>query len=96
LVPVKLPDYTDACYAKENEGKKACDYPKDVLFKIAHAKLKDTAPDAYALLSAMSYTDKDQIAMIADVELNKMSAADAAKTWIEKNEAVWSKWIPAK
>ncbi len=23
LVPVKLPEYTDACYAKENEGKKA-------------------------------------------------------------------------
>ncbi len=93
LVPVKLPDYTDACYAKENEGKKNCDYPKDVLFKIANAKLKDQAPDAYALLKNLSYTDTDQIAMIADVELNKKSPADAAKAWIEKNEAVWSKWL---
>ncbi len=65
-----------------------------MLFKIANAKLKDTAPDANALLSNMRYTDKDQIAMIADVELNKMSAAEAAKTWIEKNEAVWSAWLP--
>ena len=93
LVPVKLPDYTEACYAKENEGKKNCDYPKDVLFKIANAKLKDQAPDAYAFLKAMNYSDNDQIAMIADVELNKKSAADAAKAWIEKNEAVWSKWL---
>ena len=94
LVAVKLPDYTDDCYAEANAGKKACDYPQDVLFKIGNAKLKEAAPDAYALLSNMTYAAADQIAMIADVELNKKSAADAAKAWVEKNEAVWSKWLP--
>lgn len=94
LVPVKLPDYTAECYAEANAGKKACDYPKDVLFKIANAKLKETAPEAYQLLKNMSYTDTDQIAMIADVELNGKTPADAAGAWIEKNETVWSKWLP--
>jgi glycine betaine/proline transport system substrate-binding protein len=94
LTAVKLPEWTADCYSEANVGKKACDYPQDVLFKVANARLKDTAPDAYTLLKNMNYTDADQIAMIADVELNKKSPADAAKSWIEKNEAVWSKWLP--
>ena len=91
---MKLPEWTAECYREANAGKKACDYPQDVLFKIANAKLQDTAPDAFALLKNMNYTDADQIAMIADVELNKKTPADAAKGWVEKNEAVWSKWLP--
>lgn len=94
LVAVKLPAWTAECYGEANAGKKACDYPQDVLFKIANARLAETAPDAFALLKNMQYTDVDQIAMIADVELNKKTPAAAAKTWIEKNEAVWSKWLP--
>lgn len=92
LVPVKLPEYTAECYA--TEGKRACDYPQDVLFKAANAKLQETAPDAYQFLASMKYTDADQIAMIADVELNKLTAEEAAKAWVEKNEAVWSAWLP--
>ncbi len=94
LVPVKLPDYTDECYAEENAGKKACDYPRDVLFKVANARLKETAPDAYQFLANMKLTDADQIAMIADVELNGKTPAEAAAAWIEKHEAVWSQWLP--
>src|SRR5262245_30972015 len=50
LTPIKLPDYTDACYAKAKDGGVACDYPPDVLYKVAWAGLKDKAPDAYQLL----------------------------------------------
>jgi glycine betaine/proline transport system substrate-binding protein len=94
LVSVKLPEYSAECYAEANAGKKACDYPQDVLFKVANAKLQQDAPDAYQLLANMKYTDADQIAMIADVELNKKTAEEAAQAWIEKNEAVWSQWLP--
>jgi glycine betaine/proline transport system substrate-binding protein len=93
LVAVKLPEYTAECEAATKDGKRNCDYPQDVLFKIATAKLKDEAPDAYAFLQKFSYTDKDQIAMIADVELNKKKPEEAAKAWIEKNEAVWKAWL---
>jgi ABC-type proline/glycine betaine transport system substrate-binding protein len=34
--------------------------------------------------------------MIADVELNGKTAEEAARAWIEKNEAVWKGWIPTK
>jgi len=90
---VKLPDYSEACYAKAKEGGVACDYPDDVLYKVAWSGLSKAAPDAYALLKNMNYTNDDQVNMIGQVVLDKKSAADAAKNWISKNEAVWSKWL---
>ena len=93
LVAVKLPDYSAACYAKENEGKKNCDYPNDVLFKIATAKLKETAPDAYAFLKNFKYSNQDQIALMAEVDGAAKKPEDAAKDWIAKNEKVWSGWL---
>jgi glycine betaine/proline transport system substrate-binding protein len=64
------------------------------LFKIANAKLKESAPDAYALLKNFNYTAKDQIALIADVELNKKKPEEAAKAWVAANEKTWSAWLP--
>ena len=71
----------------------ACDYPADDLFKIFWTGLKDAAPDAYSLLKNMSYTTKDQIGMIAAVELDGKSVDEAARAWIDANEAVWSAWL---
>ena len=96
LTAVKLPEYSDACYEKATSGGVSCDYPKDVLFKIAWSELKTKAPDAYQFLKNMQYTDKDQIGMIAAVELDKKTAEQAARDWIGKNESVWKAWIPAK
>ncbi len=93
---VELPAYSEACYAKAKEGGVACDYPEDVLYKISWSGLKDAAPDAYQLLKNMSYTNDDQVAIIGDVTLNKKSAADAARAWIQKNEAKWKAWLPSK
>lgn len=95
LTKVELPKYSEDCYAKAKEGGVACDYPEDVLYKIAWGGLKDAAPDAYAFLKNMSYTNDDQISMIGDVVLNKKSSADAAKAWVDKNETKWKAWIPA-
>lgn len=94
LTAVKLPDYTPECYAKAAEGSVACDYPQDVLFKIFWPSLKEKAPDAYALLKNMNYTTKDQIGMIAAVDVDKKTPADAARAWVDANEKVWSAWLP--
>lgn len=96
LTEVKLPEYTDACGAKAGAGGVDCDYPPDVLYKAVYGKLKDEAPEAYQFLKNMNYTNDDQIAMIADVELNGKAAEEAARAWVEKNEAKWSAWLPAK
>ena len=100
LTPVKLPDYSDACGAfmddKKQNSKVNCDYPPDVLYKIASPKLKEQAPDVYEFLKNFNYGEKDQIAIIADVELNKKKTAEAAKAWVDQNEKVWSAWLPKK
>jgi glycine betaine/proline transport system substrate-binding protein len=95
LTAVKLPEYSDACYAKAQEGGVACDYPPDVLFKIAWSGLKDKAPDAYQFLKNMKYSNEDQIAMIAAVDSDKKTAEQAARDWINAHESTWKAWLPS-
>lgn len=93
LTRVALPDYSDECYAKADSGGVDCDYPADTLFKIVWAGLKEAAPDAYALLKNLNYSTEDQIAMIAAVEVDGKSPAEAAAEWIAANEGVWKGWV---
>ncbi len=94
LTEVKLPAYSEACYAKIAIGGVDCDYPPDKLFKILWPGLKEKAPEAYQLLKAMNYSTKDQIKMIAEVELNKKNKEQAAREWLTANEATWKAWLP--
>ena len=94
LTEVKLPEYSEECYAKAEEGGVACDYPPDVLFKIFWPKLKEYAPEAYQLLKNLNYTTEDQIEMIAAVELEGKTAEEAARAWLEKNQDKWKAWMP--
>ncbi len=94
LTNVALPEHTEDCYAKSESGGVDCDYPTDVLFKIVWAELKDKAPDAYQLLKNMNYSTDEQVSMIADVDANGKTAAQAAQTWIDNNEAKWKAWLP--
>ncbi len=94
LALVELPEYSDECYAKAESGGVDCAYPSDDLFKIFSAELKDYAPDAYTFLKNFNYTTQDQITMIAAVELDNKSAEEAARAWIDANEATWKAWLP--
>jgi glycine betaine/proline transport system substrate-binding protein len=95
LTAVKLPEYSAACYDKATSGGVNCDYPPDVLFKIAWSGLKDKAPDVYQFLKNMKYSNDDQISMIAAVDTDKKTAEQAARDWINAHESVWKAWIPA-
>ncbi len=94
LSQVKLPPYSEECYAKAASGGIDCDYPPDNLFKIFWPNLKNKAPEAYQLLKNMTYTTKDQITMIAEVELNKKTKEQSAREWLKANESVWKAWLP--
>ena len=94
LTAVELPEYTDECYAAADSGGVACDYPADVLMKIAYPGLKESAPDAYELLANLNYSNEDQIGMIAAVDEEGMSVEDAVQAWLDANEDVWSAWTP--
>lgn len=94
LVQVELPEYSDECYAKADEGGVDCAYPADELFKIVSAKLKDQAPDVDQFLRNFNYSTEDQISMIAAVELDGKSPEEAAKAWVAENEDTWKAWLP--
>jgi glycine betaine/proline transport system substrate-binding protein len=94
LTEVKLPPSSDECYAKAASGGVACDYPPDNLFKIFWVGFKDYAPDAYTLLKNMNYTTKDQIGMIAAVDLDGKTPDEAARAWVDAHPDVWKAWLP--
>ncbi len=96
LTPVKLPPYSEACYAKAESGGVDCDYPPDELYKIFWSGLRDYAPEAYAFLSKMNYSTDDQIQMIAAVELDGKPVDQAAREWIDAHESLWKGWLPTQ
>ncbi|MEJ7799646.1 MAG: glycine betaine ABC transporter substrate-binding protein [Ilumatobacter sp.] len=98
LTEVKLPDYTDECYASTvSEGATgdgvACDYPADDLFKIVTKDLASTSPAVDAFIKKMNYTTEDQIEMLAAVEVDGMSMDEAAAAWIEAHPETWKAWL---
>lgn len=92
LTEVKLPDYSDDCYADPESVD--CDYPADDLFKILWEDLATEAPAAHTLLSNFNYTTADQIEMLAAVESDGKSIEEAAADWIAANEDTWKAWLP--
>ncbi len=92
LEQVQLPEYTDDCYA--DEAAIACDYPEDRFYKIFWAGLSDYAPTAYQFLENMNYTNRDQITMLAAVEIQGKSVEEAAQDWVDANGSVWQAWLP--
>ena len=95
LTEVKLPDVTDECLASAAaaDGKYACDYPADPLYKAASAKLEAKNPAAFAFLSKLQLTTEQQNEIAAMVDSDGMTPADAAKTWVDANPDIVAGWL---
>src|SRR5262249_54075342 len=94
LTAIRLPPYSDECYAKKGSGGVDCDYPTDHLYKAFWPGLKTAAPAAYRFLKSLIYTTKDQIALLGKVNNDGQSVEDAARGWVKDNVNVWRAWIP--
>lgn len=93
LTKVELPEHTDECYAKAEQGGVDCDYPTDTLFKITWSGLEAAAPDAYKLLSSLHYSTDDQIGMIAAVDTDGKTPEEAAQAWLDAHPDTWKAWV---
>ena len=95
LVNVALPAYTDACGASAAaaDGGVDCDYPEDVLFKAASAKLGDKAPDVLAFLQKFTITTDDQLEMLPPMEIDGQDPAKVAADWVAAHPDVWKAWL---
>ena len=97
LTEVTLPEFTDECAAsaEANDGKYACDYPVDKLYKAFSDKLEEKAPNSFQVLSNLQLTTEQQNEIAALIDGEGMSAADAAKQWVDANQDVWQAWLPS-
>jgi glycine betaine/proline transport system substrate-binding protein len=95
LVKVELPAFNEACGASmaAGDGGVDCDYPEDVLQKLASAKLEEKAPDVWAFLQKFTITAEDQLSMLPAAEIDQRPASEVAAEWIAANESVWKAWL---
>ena len=57
--------------------------------------MKDKWPNAYAVLTRISFTNAQIAEMGKLVDIDEMEPEEAAEEWLENNESVWKFWIEA-
>jgi glycine betaine/proline transport system substrate-binding protein len=92
LVHVPLPPYTEGCDA--DPKKVACDYPPYELNKIASTKFQAGGGPAFELIKNFQWTNDDQNEVAKYIAVDKLSNDEAAKKWLDANEATWKAWLP--
>jgi glycine betaine/proline transport system substrate-binding protein len=87
---IQLPAYTPELF---EQG--LCDYPTDVLEKVAAKILSELVPDVAELYLRFQIDNLAQESMLATIN-SSMSAMQASCGWVRngKNTAVWEAWLP--
>ena len=91
LKNVALPKSTVDCAAETDK----CDgdYPEDVLFKVASAKLEAKDAKVFNFFKKFKFTTEDQLSTLGPVEIDGREASEIAAEWIAANESTWSEWF---
>ena len=92
LVNVPLPEYSEECYT--DPAQIDCDYPEDVLLKVASAQLEEKAPEVWEFLNNFKITTEDQLSMLPAAEIDGEDIEVVAKEWIDTHQDVWQAWLP--
>ncbi|KAI9155999.1 hypothetical protein H9P43_009109 [Blastocladiella emersonii ATCC 22665] len=99
LQRVHLPGYTPGCWSRFNatlagsgETRLECDWPVEVLQKLAHPGTMEEVPQVAGLLRGFSVADDALRGMLARLDAGE-EVADVACDWIRAHETTWSAWI---
>jgi glycine betaine/proline transport system substrate-binding protein len=99
LVKINLPPWKEGCdydAAGNLLPEITCDYaPYDDLNKIISKNLEDKAPKAAQFIKNFKWSAADQNTVSNYIANENMTREDAAKKWVDANEAIWKAWIPA-
>jgi glycine betaine/proline transport system substrate-binding protein len=94
---VELPEVTDECTqsaeGQGEDGKYACAYPPDELYKAISAKLESKNPAAFGFLQKFELTDTDQNTITSYKNVDDMTIEEAAQKWVDENESTWQEWL---
>jgi glycine betaine/proline transport system substrate-binding protein len=97
---VEFPTYVDGCNSTDASvgpnpdalydcGNPATGYLK----KAAWDGMKDKWPDAYNVLTKISFTNPQIAEMAKFVDVDEMEPEEAAEEWLAANESIWNSWI---
>jgi glycine betaine/proline transport system substrate-binding protein len=92
FVHLPLPPYEAGCDA-DTSNITCTDYPPYALNKVASAKFMASGSPAATLLKNFQWTNDDQDTVAYDIAVKGMSYDDAAKAWLDANEATWKAWM---
>jgi glycine betaine/proline transport system substrate-binding protein len=92
MVEVELPEYTDACGAKD-PADIDCAYPHTPLQKYLNADFSERGGDAADFLKKFKWSQEDQNEVSELIAYEGLTAEKAAERWIEKNPDTWKKWL---
>jgi glycine betaine/proline transport system substrate-binding protein len=95
LTEVKLPAVNAECLASlaAGDGKYACDYPVDELYKAANAGLEAKNKVAFDFLKKFTLTTDQQNEIAAMVDSDGKTADVAAKEWVDANPDIVAAWL---
>jgi glycine betaine/proline transport system substrate-binding protein len=92
LVHVELPAFSAGC--NKDPDVVACDYPVYHLNKLVSSKFAASGGPAYDLIKRFNWTNADQDLVAASIVDGHLSAAAAAKAWLDANPRTWRAWLP--
>lgn len=90
LVQLEEPAYNDTCWSTD----RGCAYPTGDVKVLVHGSLPDRAPEIAQFLTDLAM-DIDQVsAVLVQMEDESLTPDEAARLWMQENDAVWSAWVP--
>jgi glycine betaine/proline transport system substrate-binding protein len=96
---VEFPEWVEGCDKDPAVGPNPdktydCGNPANgYLKKAAWDGMKDKWPDAYEMLTKISFTNPQIAEMAKLVDIDEMEPEEAAAHWLEENGDVWKVWI---
>ena len=70
-------------------------YPKSVVFTVVTSSFADSAPDAYAFIRSVSWSNAFLNRLLAWKDNNQATPRETAEHFLKNHEAVWGAWVPA-
>ena len=95
---VEFPPYSAECYADPSVGVNPdaaydCGKPTGPIWKVAHAGLAESHPDASEIIKKFTMNNDDYGALVAEVDLNGKSVDDTVAAWMDANKDTWMAWL---
>lgn len=91
MTEVELPPYKEGCDA--DPDKVDCAYPHTPLQKYLNADFAKSGGEAASFLKKFKWTTDDQNEVALMIADRKLTPAEAAKRWADKNESTWKAWV---